>query len=98
MSGETPSCSPDYLGREAGAGFQSTRCVDGGPGRYGPGRFLLRGRVIRNSGLAQALAEDGFLASVVQKYGGLRVDGVARLPSVAERVMRSRRQGHHLVA
>src|SRR5206468_7283748 len=43
------------------------------------------------------LAYDGLVPIVVQKYGGSSVADVTRMKLVAERVMRTRRQGHDVV-
>ena len=40
---------------------------------------------------------DGFVPIVVQKYGGSSVADVSRMQQVAERVMRTKRQGHDVV-
>src|SRR5438477_3520912 len=43
------------------------------------------------------LAYDGLVPIVVQKYGGSSVADVSRMQRVAERVMRTKRQGHGVV-
>src|SRR5438445_672354 len=43
------------------------------------------------------LAYDGLVPIVVQKYGGSSVADVSRMKQVAERVMRTRREGHDVV-
>src|SRR5439155_1373281 len=43
------------------------------------------------------LAYDGLVPIVVQKYGGSSVADVSRMQRVAERVMRTKRQGHDVV-
>src|SRR5213593_480347 len=43
------------------------------------------------------LAYDGLVPIVVQKYGGASVADVSRMQRVAERIMRTKRQGHDVV-
>ena len=51
----------------------------------------------QDCGLAVPLAYDGFMPIVVQKYGGSSVADVSRMQQVAERVMRTKGQGHDVV-
>src|SRR5262249_48180456 len=68
-----------------------------GPGGPGPRRDIRSPRCVVACPQSPLPDSERAMSIVVQKYGGSSVADVARLKQVADRVMRTRREGHDVV-